>query len=59
VVQFELDATFSKPRSWTEVVKKGAFKAVDNRMIVENFPGGTGNADVSDIVVLYHARKTV
>jgi hypothetical protein len=57
VVKFQLDATFSAPRAWTEVVKKGAFKESNNRMIVEPFPGGIGNAKVSDIVVLYHARK--
>jgi hypothetical protein len=59
VVKFQLDATFSAPRSWTEVVQKGAFKELNNRMIVEPFPGGIGNADVSDIVILYHARKSV
>jgi len=59
VVQFNLDATFSAPRAWTEVVAPGAFMASNNRMIVEEgFPEGAGNAKVSDIVVLYHARKS-
>ena len=54
-VRFRLDPTFTKPRSWHEVVQKGLFKAVDNRLVVEP-DGGADHAIVSDLVVLYHAK---
>jgi len=56
-VEFELDSTFTAPRSWHERVEPGIFRAVDNHLIVEGAAGDGGAfAAVSDIVVLYHGK---
>ena len=57
-IDFILDSTFAKPRSWHEIVKKGIFRVGDNHLLVEDgsSPPGVPFAKVSDIVVLYHAK---
>ncbi len=58
-INFELDSTFTRPRSWHERVEGSLFQVADNHLIVEGDPGDGGAfATVSDIVVLYH-RKTI
>lgn len=50
-VNFPLDSTFTEPRSWHEVATtQNAFRKVGNRLIVE------GGANISDLVILYHAE---
>lgn len=58
-INFELDSTFTSPRSWHERVEGSLFRVADNHLIAEGDAGDAGAfAAVSDIVVLYH-RKTI
>ena len=58
-INFELDSTFTSPRSWHERVARGLFRVADNHLIVQGETGDGGAwAKVSDIVVLYHAKTT-
>jgi hypothetical protein len=50
-IDFELDSTFTAPRSWHEIVQESVFQVANNHLIVES-----NSAKVSDIVVLYHAK---
>jgi hypothetical protein len=50
-VNFPLDSTFTEPRSWHEVNSTpNAFRELGNRLIIE------GGANISDIVIIYHAE---
>ena len=56
-IDFELDSTFTSPRSWHERVEGSLFRVADNHLIVEGASGDGGAfAAVSDIVVLYHGK---
>jgi hypothetical protein len=59
VIDFELDSTFTRPRSWHEIVEGHRFQAADNHLIVGDEVTGSLRATVSDIVVLYHANTSL
>jgi hypothetical protein len=58
-IDFELDTTFARPRSWHEIESGNRFKSSDNHLIVEGpIPGFGMFVAISDIVILYHAKTT-
>jgi hypothetical protein len=58
-IDFELDSSFTRPRSWHEIVAGSIFQVGDNHLIVQGVTGeGGAFPTVSDIVVLYHAKAS-
>jgi hypothetical protein len=56
VIDFKLDDTFTKPRSWHEIVQGSQFSEANKLMIsVAASPAGQ-KVIVSDVVLLYHAH---
>ena len=57
-IKFELDSTFTKPRSWHEIVPGDRFADSRNEFVVEIvFPSKLGAKVVySDIVLLYYTN---
>jgi len=55
-IDFELDSSFTRPRSWHEIVDESNFQVGENRLIVQGGAGQGASPIVSDIVVLYHAK---
>ena len=57
VIDFVLDATFTKPRSWHEIVQGYQFSASDNKFLVHVAATPPGaKVTFSDVVLLYHAH---
>jgi hypothetical protein len=59
LIDFVLDSTFTKPRSWHEIVPGKAFSSSQNKfsMSLSNLPAAGETIHVSDIVILYHAKS--
>jgi hypothetical protein len=57
VIDFQLDSTFTKPRSWHHVLQGSLFHDANNELVVDGDAGdGGGFALVSDLVVWYHGK---
>ena len=55
-IDFILDSTFTRPRSWHEIVEGSRFRSAGNEVIVQGQGGDGGGVTVSDLVILYHAK---
>jgi hypothetical protein len=59
LIDFVLDSTFTKPRSWHEIVPGNQFSATtSNKFLITlgNNPAVGEKISVSDVVLLYHAK---
>lgn len=52
-ISFTLDSTFSRPRSWHEIIPGSLFQNTGNRLRVAS---SGGSVTLSDILFLYHAK---
>jgi hypothetical protein len=59
LIDFVLDSTFTRPRSWHEIVPGKEFANSQNKLSISLslVPGEGGTIHVSDIVILYHAKS--
>jgi hypothetical protein len=66
LIDFVLDSTFTRPRSWHEIVPGKAFQNSQNKLLISlsslpaegEIASPKGTIHVSDIVLLYHATST-
>lgn len=58
LIDFVLDDTFTKPRSWHEIIPGNQFSKTNNKfsMNLAGNPAGGQRVIVSDVVFLYHAH---
>ena len=58
LIDFELDSTFTKPRSWHEIVQGSQLAATSNDLVISisDNPAPHDKVTISDVVLLYHAK---